>query len=199
MWQYNQTVSSDELYHYGVPGMKWGKRKHAISVKAAGHKVASKIYSLNEKTYKKINPTLSSMNAHAKNEQIKKAQKAQEAADTKRNAKKDAKSQKVASTKSSVKKYNSSYDAASRLSDKADKKWSEVNKMYKDLGKTKVTRMINAARGKSDAAKKYSKEYDKASKMSDKADAKWRETKKLRKKTGRNGISRTINNIRYGS
>ena len=27
MWTYNQTQQSDELMHYGIPGMKWGAQK----------------------------------------------------------------------------------------------------------------------------------------------------------------------------
>lgn len=91
----------DELYHHGIRGQKWGvrrfqnadgslksagKARYAFSAKAAGHRALAKVYSVNENFYSKHtkNKALASMNANAKNEQLKKAEAAQKAANKKR-------------------------------------------------------------------------------------------------------------------
>lgn len=99
---YNYYNYPDEyLMHYGVKGMKWGHRKRqAFSVSATKHRIAAKTYDINSKNNR--NRALASSNAAARNQALKKAEKAQASA----NAKKEARNtpEAIAARKAKMKK-----------------------------------------------------------------------------------------------
>ena len=67
MWEYNQISNSDELYHYGVLGMKWG-------VSRARKNGASYVYkSHGQKKYEKKIDQIKSSNKKNKKEKLAKA------------------------------------------------------------------------------------------------------------------------------
>ena len=104
----------------------------------------------------------------------------------------------ISDEKSRVKKYTKTYEKASSMSDIADKKWNEVSDQYKKLGKNKISRMINAAKGTSVAAKKYSQLFEEASSYSDKADVEWEKARKQYREVGKNAIDRILKVHKYG-
>lgn len=201
-----RTNQPNELYHHGVKGMKWGKRK----AQSEYHQSLSRAKSTYKSNKKKIDAGYTKAaemfdkktnGGRVRNKTAEQAfdKAADKWAADRKSAKADYKNTKASIKKQAVKSYEKQFNKAEKASNVADKKWNQVNEQYHNLGKTKVTRMINAARNKTDAAKSYNREYDKASNMSDSADKLWSDAKKLYEQTGRNRVERIFNNVKYGS
>lgn len=203
-----------ELVHYGIKGQRWGVRRFQNpdgTLTAAGKrreikKLTSETRSRHEKEVqsyvkakKQAKANIKAERANFKNvrkETFKNRVKInneyeKEKSRIKNNAPDPAK------IKTAVKKYNKTFDAAEKAQHKADSKWTEAQALYKSLGKTKIARIINAARGKSEAAKAYSKAYDSWEKSQNFADKKYSDMKTAYASTGKNLVDRVINNIKY--
>ena len=198
MYVYNKETkelyNTNDLTHYGIPGMKWGHRKARpvsnLDRARIARKQANKEY---DKAYRNANSLI--LNSQFNKADNQRRNKAMMDAAKKANAADKAYKQ---AKKKAVSDYEKKYDKASKAQDTADKNWENAQKQYKALGKTKLTRMINAARGKSDAAKQYNKSYDTWEKSQNAADKSWKEARKKYKETGRNTVNRIYNNIKYG-
>lgn len=206
------SYNEQALAHHGIKGQKWGvrrfqkadgsltpagKSRYASDLDRAAKNVKTAKKEYNRAFDKAYNRAIQGYSPLKKQREAN-DQRWDEAA-SKRDALLDAKEGYKKTVQKNVDAYEKKFESASKASDAADAQWNDVKSQYKALGKTKVTRMLRAGFGKSDAVKKYRSDYDKASEASDAADAQWREAAELYKTTGRNRVERILNNIKYGS
>lgn len=197
---------NDELYHYGVKGMRWGHRKSlynnpVVTSKKRAYKAAKKEYAKSNNEayqYSRMHPIGQYVSKKKKLESNKRNMDVINKFVAMRNAKKDYKTAKRNVMKQNVKDYNKSFNKSSSLSDRADKTTREAERMYKELGKNPLSRIITAAKNETPEAKAYNKKMDEAIRQSNIADKSWTKTNELYKKTGYIYTTRLLNIIKYG-
>lgn len=160
MWQYQNT---DELYHYGVMGMKWGVRK---SYGSLGANLAARIRSRQLKSTKSRisgdSKTVKKMNKDY--EWMKKNQ-----ADIKKSGSKIGNSKILTSIrkarmnklKKKINTTNASIKEDYQIVKELNKYEANARKRAQNISRTKAA-MQKAKVAKKEANKQYSKDYDKA-------------------------------------
>lgn len=143
--------------------MRWGHRKaQPTSLAGTGHRALAGVYGMNQRFYSKTgNKALSSMNAQARNQQLKKAEAADRAKANKSKARigaKIAKQQAVKNAKVSYKEAKAKSNAARKAYNKA------FNKAYNFSSRHAITQYIKKS-------KNYQKSNDNWDDAINKADA----------------------------
>lgn len=128
---------NEYLAHYGVPGMKWGKRKASSWVEKT--RTRNREISGNIKTYRKTFDKADRLDEKS-NELFKDAKAKHKALG------KNVFERVIVAAKNeteAAKDYNKTYDKASALSDKATSEYYKGRQAYKGTGKNKIARVMN--------------------------------------------------------
>lgn len=145
--------SIDELYHYGVPGMKWGVRR---SPEELGHnpiskrkqkkmdKIAKKKKMVSD--YNKTFDKASRMSDRAMDSETKMKAAYKGLGKTLLSRIKEVSKAQKGRGSDAANEYLRLYDKAIKESDRAEELWKEASIKYKKLGKTYIGRVYSAIR-----------------------------------------------------